>query len=82
MKLGRLARRLESWVLTILSRELRNSLNDVKFETERQSGFHLNLAQQIRSDLESPAAAFYTRQLQHKKVVQAAIEKDRRKRPM
>ena len=76
MKLGRLARRLESLVLTLLSRELRNSLNTVKFETERQSGFHLNLAQQIRNDLESPAAAFYSRQLQHKKVTQAAIEKD------
>ena len=76
MKVGRLARRLESLVLTLLSRELRNSLNTVKFETERQSGFHLNLAQQIRNDLESPAAAFYSRQLQHKKVTQAAIEKD------
>ena len=51
-------------------------MNAVKFETERQSGFHLNLAQQIRNDLESPAAAFYSRQLQHKKVTQAAIEKD------
>ena len=51
-------------------------MNAVKFETERQSGFHLNLAQQIRSDLESPTAAFCTRQLQHKKVTQAAIEKD------
>ena len=64
MKLGRLARRLESLVLTIFFRELRNSLNAVKFETERH---HLNLTQLIRSDLESPAAAFYTRQLQHRK---------------
>ncbi|EDQ99468.1 uncharacterized protein LACBIDRAFT_316405 [Laccaria bicolor S238N-H82] len=56
--------------------ELRNSLNAVKFETERQCGIHLNLAQQIHSDLESPAAAIYTRRLQHKKVAQAAIEKD------
>ena len=63
-------------VLTLLSSELGNSLNAVNFETERQSGFHLNLAQQIRSDLEAPAAAFCARQLQHKKVTQAAIEKD------
>jgi hypothetical protein len=63
-------------VLTLLSRELRSSLIAVKFETERQSGFHLNLAQKIRSELEFSAAAFYTRQLEHKKVAQATIEKD------
>ncbi|KIK08635.1 hypothetical protein K443DRAFT_128104 [Laccaria amethystina LaAM-08-1] len=56
--------------------ELRSSLIAVKFETERQSGFHLNLAQKIRSELEFSAAAFYTRQLEHKKVAQATIEKD------
>ncbi|KIJ95110.1 hypothetical protein K443DRAFT_683294 [Laccaria amethystina LaAM-08-1] len=74
------AKRLTKLSKMVLGRdeigELRSSLNAVKFETERQSGFHLNLAQQIRSDLESPAAAFHTRQLQHKKVVQGAIEKD------
>ncbi|EDQ99507.1 uncharacterized protein LACBIDRAFT_316391 [Laccaria bicolor S238N-H82] len=74
------AKRLTKLSKMVLGRdeigELRNSMNAVKVETERQSGFHLSLAQQIRNDLESPAAAFYTRQLQHKKVAQAAIEKD------
>ncbi|EDR08783.1 uncharacterized protein LACBIDRAFT_296194 [Laccaria bicolor S238N-H82] len=59
------AKRLTKLSKMVLGRgeigELRNSLNAIKVETERQSGIHLNLAQQIRSDLESPAAVFYTR---------------------
>lgn len=58
------------------TRELRNSLDTVKIETERQSGFHLTVAQQIRADLEAPTAAFNARQVQHKKTSQSTIEKE------
>lgn len=58
------------------TRELRNSLDTVKIETERQSGFHMSVATQIRTDLEAPTAAFNARQVQHKKSSQNAIEKE------
>ena len=74
MKLGRLARRLESLVLTIFSRELRNA--NAMPRTPSNSRPSASPVSTIRSDLESPAAAFYTRQLQHKKVAQVAIDKD------
>ena len=57
-----------------LIRELRNSLDILCSETEKQAGFHLQLAQQVRKDLEGPAYAFVARQAQHK-VVQSAVEK-------
>jgi len=57
-------------------RELRNSLDTIRSETERQAAFHLNLAQQVRTELEAPVAAFHSRQLQHKKTYQASIEKE------
>jgi hypothetical protein len=44
-------------------------------ETDKQSSFHLQLAQQIRNELENPAAAFVARQAQHRKVYQGGIEK-------
>ena len=62
--------------LILCNRELRNSLDTVRMETERQAGFHLTLSQQIRSDLEAPTTAFHSRQLQHKKTYQNAIEKE------
>jgi hypothetical protein len=36
----------------------------------------MTLAQQIRADLETPSAAFYARQMHHKKTFQAGIEKE------
>ena len=57
-------------------RELRNSLDTVRLETERQAGFHMNLAQQIKTEMEAPVAAFHARQLQHKKTYQTGIEKE------
>ncbi|KAH9485635.1 Septation protein imp2 [Psilocybe cubensis] len=56
--------------------ELRNSLDTVRLETDRQAGYHLNLSQQIRTELEGPAAAFHARQLHHKKTYQTTIEKE------
>lgn len=51
-------------------------METVRSETERQASFHSNLAQQIRTEFEAPVTAFLSRQLQHKKTYQAAIEKE------
>ena len=70
------SRSLSSQLISLSSlRELRNSLDTLRSETEKQAGFHLQLAQQVRNDLEGPANAFVARQAQHRKVVQSAIEK-------
>jgi len=50
-------------------------MDTLRLETEKQSSFHLTLAQQIRNDLEAPANAFVSRQANHKKTFQIAIEK-------
>lgn len=55
--------------------EFRNSLDTLRQETDKQSTFHMQLAQQIRNELENPVTAFVARQAQHRKVYQAAIEK-------
>lgn len=55
--------------------ELRNSLDTLRMETDRQSEYHQKLAKQIRDDLEGPAATFLNRQAHHKKTFQAGIEK-------
>ena len=57
-------------------RDLRKSLDAVRTETEFQAGFHLNLAQQFRSEFEVPTTAFHARQLNHKKTYQVGIEKE------
>lgn len=44
-------------------------------ETDRQASFHLDVSQQIRTELEAQAASFYARQMHHKKIHQSAIEK-------
>ena len=56
-------------------RELRNSLDTLRLETDKQAGYHQNLAKQIREDLEAPTSNFIARQMHHKKTFQAAIEK-------
>jgi hypothetical protein len=44
-------------------------------ETDKQAGFHMQLAQQIRNELENPVTSFVARQAQHRKTYQATIEK-------
>lgn len=56
--------------------ELRNSVDTLRLETDKQAGYHLLLSQQIRNDLEGQAAAFSAKQQHHKKTCQAAIEKE------
>ncbi|OJA20828.1 hypothetical protein AZE42_02512 [Rhizopogon vesiculosus] len=56
--------------------ELRNSVDTLRLETDKQAGFHLQLSQQMRNDLEGQATAFSAKQQHHKKTYQAAIEKE------
>ncbi|TDL16909.1 hypothetical protein BD410DRAFT_754900 [Rickenella mellea] len=55
--------------------ELRNSLDTLRLETDKQATAHLELARQVRTEMEEPATAFVTKQLSFKKTHQAAIEK-------
>lgn len=55
--------------------DLRRSLDSVKGETEKQAGYHMTLAQQIRTELETPSADFQSKQMHHKKTYLASIEK-------
>ncbi|KAF5326193.1 hypothetical protein D9611_000179 [Ephemerocybe angulata] len=56
--------------------DMRIALDTVKLETEHQAQYHQGLAHHFRTELESGAAAFHARQLQHKKQNQAPIEKE------
>jgi len=63
-------------LLIVSHRELRNSVDTLRLETDKQAGFHLQLSQQIRNDLEGQTAAFFAKQQHHKKTYQTAIEKE------
>lgn len=60
----------------LLSSELRNSLDTIRLETDKQAAFHSNLAKQIHADLEAQCSAFLARQTHFKRTLQAAIEKE------
>lgn len=51
------------------SSELRNSIDTLRLETDKQASSHSHLAQQLRTDLEGPVAEFVARQVQHRKTV-------------
>ncbi|KAG6847942.1 hypothetical protein H0H93_004710, partial [Arthromyces matolae] len=74
------AKRLAKLAKTSLGRdeigELRNSLDTIRLETDKQGGYHATLASQIRTELENTTASFHARQLHHKKTFQAGIEKE------
>ncbi|KAJ7252399.1 hypothetical protein B0H12DRAFT_1118099 [Mycena haematopus] len=74
------ARRLAKLAKQTLGRdeigELRNSLDTIRTETERQAQYHLTLSQQVRGDLEAQTSAFHAKQQHHKKTYQSAIEKE------
>ncbi|KAJ8077419.1 formin-binding protein [Marasmius tenuissimus] len=55
--------------------ELRNALDTVHLETEKMAKAHLDLAGQIRNEMEESTAALLNKQLEHRKVVQAPVEK-------
>ena len=51
-------------------------IDTVRLESDRQAGYHSQLAQQIRTDLEGQVGVFVIRQQQHRKVYHFAIEKE------
>ncbi|KAG5644505.1 hypothetical protein DXG03_008247 [Asterophora parasitica] len=56
-------------------RELRASLDTLRQETGSQAEAHTELASGIRSRLETPASHFHAKQVNHRRNVQAAVEK-------
>lgn len=56
-------------------RELRNSLDTLRLETEHQASAHAALVQSMRRELEVPASEFVAKQAHHKKTAYANIEK-------
>ncbi|KAF8058691.1 SH3 domain-containing protein [Lyophyllum atratum] len=74
------AKRLGKLAKTTLGRdeigELRNTLDTIRLETDKQAGYHATLAGQVRTELENTAATLHARQLHHKKTFQAGIEKE------
>lgn len=50
-------------------------MDTLRLETDKQATSHLELAQQVRTELENPVSAFMTKQISYKKTYQAAIEK-------
>ncbi|KAJ7188987.1 SH3 domain-containing protein [Mycena filopes] len=55
--------------------ELRNSLDTLRLETEKQGTTHLALAGQIRSELEAQTTALLNKQIAHRKNLQTPLEK-------
>ncbi|KAJ7750126.1 SH3 domain-containing protein [Mycena maculata] len=55
--------------------ELRNSLDTLRLETEKQGTTHMTLASQIRSELEGQTTALLNKQINHRKNSQAPLEK-------
>ncbi|KAF8885995.1 hypothetical protein BD779DRAFT_1625039 [Infundibulicybe gibba] len=55
--------------------ELRNSLDTLRLETEKQAASHLHLAAQIRSELEAQTGQLLNKQLFHRRTHQAPLEK-------
>ncbi|KAJ7647884.1 SH3 domain-containing protein [Roridomyces roridus] len=55
--------------------ELRNSLDTLRLETEKQGAAHLTLASQIQTELEGQTAALLNKQITHRKNLQAPLEK-------
>ena len=58
-----------------VSSELRNSLDILRLETEKQAENHSELANQIRVDHEAQTAAFHSQQIAHRRNIQAPLER-------
>ncbi|KIK60765.1 hypothetical protein GYMLUDRAFT_43373 [Collybiopsis luxurians FD-317 M1] len=55
--------------------ELRNALDTLQLETEKLANTHLQLASQIRTEMEEPTAALLNKQNDHRRTIQASVEK-------
>lgn len=54
---------------------MKTSLDTLRLETEKQAETHLELARQIRDELETPTAQFHAKQVAHRRNQQSALEK-------
>lgn len=55
--------------------ELKTCLDTLRLETEKQAESHLELARQVREELETPTAQFHAKQVAHRRNQQSALEK-------
>ncbi|KAF9648422.1 hypothetical protein BDM02DRAFT_3096541 [Thelephora ganbajun] len=67
---------LDEVFMLFSSSELRNSLDTIRLETDKQAAYHGNLAKQIHADLEAQCSTFLARQSQFKRTIQGTIEKE------
>jgi hypothetical protein len=58
-----------------LDSELRNSIDTLRLETDKQASSHLTLAQTIRTECEAPIAEFASKAASHRKNYTAAVER-------
>ena len=63
-------------LLINLDRELRNLIDTVRLESDRQARYHSQLTQQSQTDLEGQVGVFVIRQQQHRKIYHFVIEKE------
>lgn len=56
-------------------RDLRNSIDTLRLETDKQATSHLELAAKLKADMEVPTAAFVAKQVNFKKTFVANIER-------
>jgi hypothetical protein len=75
MKSGKQYASFKILLLTAHISELRNSLDTVVFETEKQAAAHFDLASAIRADLEAPTSVHHAKQINHRRNRQAVVEK-------
>ncbi|THV06671.1 hypothetical protein K435DRAFT_644624 [Dendrothele bispora CBS 962.96] len=55
--------------------ELRNALDTLQLETEKLAQSHIQLASQIRNDIEAPTRTLLNKQIEHRRTIQGPIEK-------
>lgn len=61
--------------LSLVSSDLKSSLQTLMTETQRQAESHIRLAFNIRRELVEPTARFHEKQIERKRVVQTPVEK-------
>lgn len=54
---------------------MRSAIDTLRLETEKQAATHLQLASQIRGELETQTSRLLSKQVEHKKAIQTPLEK-------
>lgn len=76
MRLGELFQQLYLlYCMLSTCRELRNSIDTLRLETDKQATSHLQLAQSIRQECELPIQEFVTKSSTHRKNYTASVER-------